>query len=53
MHVYDEKGVYDIKLDASVIVPENLRVFDVHTRKGDSHKYGTIEGNLSKVEQIK
>ena len=53
MCVYYDKGDYDIKLNISQTAPENLRVFGVETKKYNVHKYGTIEGNEDKVNEIK
>lgn len=44
--VYFNNGVYDIKLDISQTVPENLYVFDIHTEEDGVHNYGTIDGTV-------
>ena len=53
MHVYYDEGAYDIKLNVNYTTPENLHVFHVETKKYNVHKYGTIEGNEDKVNEIK
>lgn len=44
--VYFNNGVYDIKLDISQSVPENLCAFNIHTEEDMVHKYGTIDGTV-------
>ena len=53
MFVYYDKGVHDIKLNVSQTTPETLHVFDIHTEEYGVHKYGTIEGDENKVNEIK
>lgn len=53
MCVYYFAGVYDIKLDISEIVPENVRVFYVMRENDDLRNYGTIQGDQNNVNSIK
>ena len=42
MVIYMNKGIYDIMLDISNDVPENLRTFIIRTENDNDKKYGTI-----------
>ena len=53
MYVFYNEGVYDIKLNVNETTPENLRVFAVYTLKGGVRKYGVIEGDEEKINEIK
>ena len=53
MRVYYNKGAYYIRLDVTKVSPKSLRVFDVETWKDGVQKYGTIQGDKAKVNEIK
>lgn len=56
IYVHSGAGAYDVTLDISKRVPENLCVFDVWIRGNKKHKYGIITSdknkrNLNKLKQ--
>lgn len=53
MYVINKSGSCDIKLDVTKIVPRDLLVFDIDTCDGYRRIYGIIQGDESKVEEIR
>ena len=53
MYVINKSGSCDIKLDVTKIVPRDLLVFDIDTCDRYRRIYGIIEGDKSKVEEIR